>query len=93
MTFRIRRAEIREGTVFDLSGELDSEHAARLEDLLAEETRGSILLDLREVTLVARDAVRFLARVEARGVRIVNCPEYVRSWITAEKAVSTESPA
>ena len=92
MTYRIRRSEDPEGTVFGLSGEMDGEHAARLEDLLMEDAHGSILLDLKEVTLVARDAVRFLARAEDRGIRIVNCPEYVRSWIAAERAAHTESP-
>jgi hypothetical protein len=29
--------------------------------------------------------VRFLARVEMAGTEIVNCPEYVRRWISAEK--------
>ena len=92
MTYRIRRSEGSTGIVFGLSGEMDREHAARLEELLTKEAYGSILLDLQEVTLVARDAVRFLARAEARGIRIVNCPEYVRSWIAAEKAVRAESP-
>lgn len=70
---------------------MDAEHAARLEELLTEEPRGWIFLDLKEVTLVARDAVRFLASVEARGIQIVNCPEYVRRWIAAEKSVRSES--
>jgi anti-anti-sigma regulatory factor len=74
--------------LFALSGELDDEHAARLQALLATESQGPVLLDLKEVTLVARDAVRFLARLEADGARIVNCPEYVRSWIAAENAGS-----
>jgi hypothetical protein len=43
------------------------------------------VLDLKEVTLVGQAAVRFLARVEAEGIRIVNCPGYVRSWIAAER--------
>jgi hypothetical protein len=79
-----------EGIVFNLSGEMDAEHAARLEELIGEVSDGSILLDLGEVSLVARDAVRFLARAEARGVRIEHCPEYVRSWIAAERRTSTE---
>jgi NH3-dependent NAD+ synthetase len=87
LTYRIRRSKGPEGIVFGLSGEMDSEHAARLEDLIMDEADGSILLDLKEVTLVARDAVWFLARVEERGIRITNCPEYVRSWIEAERAV------
>lgn len=77
--------------MFALSGEMDGEHAARLEDLMTEEGQGLILLDLQEVTVVARDAVRFLARVEARGIRVVNCPEYVRSWIAAETAAPTRN--
>ena len=85
MTYRIGRSESARGTVFGLSGEMNHEHAERLEELLTMETHGPILLDLREVTLVARDAVRFLVRAEALGTRIVNCPEYVRSWIDAEK--------
>jgi len=86
VTFRIRRSNGPEGIIFALSGEMDSESAWRLEDLLGAEPPGAILLDLGEVTLVARNAVRFLGRAEARGVRIVNCPEYVRSWIAAENS-------
>ena len=37
-----------------------------------------------DITLVDRAAVRFLARVEMAGTEIINCPEYVRSWISAE---------
>ena len=88
MTYRIRRS-LGAGTVlFTLSGELDDEHASRLQALLAAEAQGPVLLDLKEVTLVGREAVQFLARLEADGARIVNCPEYVRSWIAAENAGS-----
>jgi hypothetical protein len=71
--------------VFALSGDMDSQHAAQLEALLASEPPGGILLDMSEVTLVERAAVRFLANAERSGIRIVNCPEYVRSWIAAER--------
>ena len=86
MTYRIHRSLGADAVHFALSGELDDEHAARLQTLLAVEPQGPILLDLKEVTLVAREAVQFLARLETDGVRIVNCPEYVRSWIAAEDA-------
>lgn len=72
--------------VFALSGEMDKEHAARVQELLGTEGRARIVLDLKEVTLVHRAAVQFLARVETEGVRILNCPDYVRSWIVAENA-------
>ena len=56
LTYRISRARSPEGTVFGLSGEMDREHAERLESLLVEEAHRSVLLDLQEVTLVAREA-------------------------------------
>ena len=91
MTYRIHRSMQPGAIVFVLSGVLDTEHAARLQELLASAADGRIVLDLKDVTLVDRAAVRFLARVEMAGAEIVNCPEYVRSWITAEDQ-SQESP-
>ena len=84
MTYRIHRSTQPGATVFVLSGVLDTDLAARLETLLASEADGRIVLDLKDVTLVDRAAVRFLAAVEATGKGIVNCPEYLRIWITAE---------
>jgi len=89
LTYRIRRSEDPHGTIFDLSGELDSEHAARLEELIGDTPYGTIRFNLGEVTLVARDSVRFLALAESRGTRIVDCPDYVRSWIDAERGMPT----
>jgi hypothetical protein len=90
LTYRIRRSEGPDGIRLGLSGEMDAEHAEQLEDLIAEIPSGSILLDLGEVTLVALEAVRFLARAEARGIRIAHCPDYVRSWIVAERSATAE---
>jgi anti-anti-sigma regulatory factor len=83
LTYRIHRSTQPGAIVFTLSGVLDSEHAARLQELLASAV-GRIVLDLNDVTLVDRAAVRFLAHVEAAGAEIINCPEYVHSWITAD---------
>lgn len=88
MTFRIHRSVEPGATVFVLSGVLDTEHVARLQELLATAAAGRIVLDLREITLVDRAAVQFLARVILAGTEIVNCPEYVRSWIAAENGSS-----
>ena len=84
MTYRIHRSTQPGTIVFALSGVLDTDLAARLDALLAREADGDVVLDLKDVTLVDRAAVRFLAAAEATGTEIVNCPEYVRSWITAE---------
>lgn len=85
LTYRISRAAQPDGIVLTLSGVLDAEHATRLEELLATEAAGRVVLDLKDVTLVDRAAVRFLALVEGTSAEIVNCPEYVRSWIKAER--------
>ena len=49
-------------------------------------------LDLEEVTLLDRDSVRFLIRCESQGVQLVNCPLYVREWITREKGQMKDAP-
>ena len=84
MTYRIHQSIQPGANVFVLSGVLDTEHATRLEELLATAAAGRIVLDLADITLVDRAAVGFLARVQMAGTEIVNCPEYVRSWIAAE---------
>jgi len=64
---------------------MDSDHVGELEALMAADSNRLVSLDLADATLVNRDAMKFLARVEAAGAVLVNCPEYVRSWIDAEQ--------
>jgi hypothetical protein len=45
----------------------------------------NIILDLRDVTLADRDAVRFLRGCEADGMKHENCPAYVREWMDRER--------
>ena len=85
MTFRIYRSSTPDAIVFALSGDIDREHAARLHRFLTSATDRRVTLDLQNVTLVDRGAVRFLAGVEATGIRIVNCPGSVRTWIATER--------
>jgi hypothetical protein len=37
------------------------------------------------VTLVNQDAVKFLRRCEADGIKLENCPLHVRRWIDQVK--------
>jgi anti-anti-sigma regulatory factor len=85
VTFRIYRSSTQHAIVFALSGDMDREHAARLKEYLANEVDHRVTLDLQNVTLVDREAVQFLSDAEAVGIRIVNCPAYVRTWIAAER--------
>lgn len=84
MTLRIHRSSTRDAVVLALSGDIDREHVARLQQFLTSDTGDRLILDLENVTLVDRAAVQFLAGVETTGIRLVNCPEYVRTWIAAE---------
>jgi len=49
-----------------------------------------VTLDLREVTLLDLEAVRFLIRCEERGVELLNCSPYIRKWMDRERAVMHE---
>ena len=78
---RIRRTE--SGPIlFTLSGRIETEDIKQLEEALADETSGKqLILDLRDVTLVNEDAVRFLRRCEVGGTKLDNCPLHIRAWI------------
>jgi hypothetical protein len=85
VTHRIDRSTTRRGVTFLLSGDMDSLHVGDLEALMTAESDRYISLDLADVTLVDREAITFLTRVEAAGAVLINCPEYVRRWIDAEQ--------
>ena len=85
MTLRIQRLAEGEVVAFSLSGRIKAEEVAELQKLLeAEYPDHRIVLDLSEVKLVDREAVRFLARCEAAGTQLENCPAYIREWIVGE---------
>jgi hypothetical protein len=71
--------------VFTLSGRIEADDVAELQRLLDLEVADHLLaLDLQDVTLLDRDAVKFLARREADGIELENCPAYIREWIERE---------
>ena len=63
-----------------ISGHLQEVHIEVIDELLAKET-DPVALDLEEVTLVDREAVKFLATLDARGVELKNCPGFIREWM------------
>jgi hypothetical protein len=74
--------------VFTLSGRMDEENVAELKALFGSEVKGRrIVLDLKDLTLVDRDAVSFLKCCEADSIKLKNCPAYIREWITRERVV------
>ena len=72
--------------VFTLSGRIEVEDVAELQRLLALELANrNLALDLADVTLVDREAVKFLAHCQADSIELENCPPYIREWIQREK--------
>jgi hypothetical protein len=62
---------------------MDEDDMVQLETLIRSEPNGRrIALDLKDLTLIGRDAISFLARWEAKGIALKNCAGYVREWIT-----------
>jgi anti-anti-sigma regulatory factor len=84
MTFRIERSTRQGFTVFTLSGRIHAEQVAELKGYFDTNYR-KIILDLRELRLVDRDAVKFLSGCEADGMKLENCPAYVREWMDREE--------
>jgi hypothetical protein len=84
MSFRIDRLISAEGVVvLSVSGQITGEHVDTLRDVLEQEP-GGFIIDLKNVLLVDREAVKLLARCEAQGTQLRNCPPYIREWVTRE---------
>jgi hypothetical protein len=85
MSCRIERFVTEEdGVVLRVSGRIQADHVDTLRHSLRRET-GRLAIDLKDVLLVAREAVQFLARSEAHGIELRNCPAYIREWVARER--------
>jgi hypothetical protein len=61
---------------------MTAENVGELERLFSAEANGQrIVLELNDLTLVDQDSVSFLKRCEANGIKLTNCPGYIRQWI------------
>jgi anti-anti-sigma regulatory factor len=75
--------------IFTLIGRMQAERVAELEELLKSEAGArQVVLDLKDLTLADRDAVRFFERCEENGIKLKNCPAYIREWITRQRGGS-----
>jgi len=83
MTFRI---ETESRTIFLLSGRIEKEAIAELRRLFGKQTdQRGIVLDLKEVIVIDREAMHFLVGCEEDGVKLENCAPYIREWMEREK--------
>ena len=89
MTFKIVKNSRGRNTTIRLMGELKSEHI----DLITAEMkdhRSRIVFDLREVSLVDANIVRFLGSCQAKGIELLHCSRYVREWIRRERRLRSK---
>ena len=86
MSYRIDRFITGDNlTVLRVSGEILGQDVDTFRNVLAEE-HGPLVIDLKNVSLVDREAVQLLASVEDSGMELRNCLAYIREWVTREKA-------
>lgn len=86
MTLKIVRSTEDGLVVLALSGRVELEHVAELQNLVDfAAANNRVALNLEELRLVDREAVRFLAHCEAEGVELEDCPAYIREWIEKER--------
>jgi hypothetical protein len=77
--------------VLIVSGGVTGEHVDMLRSELEHES-GGFAIDLKNVLLVDREAVKLLALREANGTELRNCPPYIREWVTREMAETHGHP-
>jgi hypothetical protein len=75
-------------TTVRLIGRFQSAHIGELEKQL-QSPDPQCVLDLKEVTLVDVEVVRFLNVCESRSVEIVHCSQYIREWMVRERKAGT----
>ena len=83
MAYRIDRLSTEQGLVLCISGRLAEEDLELVR--MALDGRRVVAIDLGDVELVSRDAVKVFVRAEAEGIELRSCPPYIREWITNER--------
>jgi anti-sigma factor RsiW len=86
MTFRIDRLTTEHGLVLYISGQLAAEELEVVRTAL--DSHRVVAVELAEVELANRAAVKLLAQAEAEGIELRSCPAYIREWITNERESS-----
>jgi len=87
MTLRIERVQGR----IRLSGEFRVGYLDQVKTEI-ERCESPVVLDLEELDLVDREAVRFLNACESAGVSILHCSAYITEWMLQERGRPKEHP-
>lgn len=86
VTCRIDRIPTDLGVVLRVSGRITRDDLDVLRTAIED---GSVVaVELSELELIDRDAVKLLAIYEANGIELRHCPAYIREWIGGERESS-----
>jgi hypothetical protein len=91
MTCRIERVvNGKDLVILRISGQITGQEVDLLRALLEQET-SAVAIDLKNVLLVDREAVKLLAVRESNGAELRNSPAYIREWVTRERVDASAS--
>ncbi|MGD0956149.1 MAG: hypothetical protein ABR953_04890 [Candidatus Acidiferrales bacterium] len=83
MTCRIDRIPTDQGLVLRIIGRITRDDLDVFRTALEDGT--IVAVELAELELIDRDAMKLLAINEANGIELRHCPAYIREWITRER--------
>lgn len=84
MTCRIDRFSTDKGLVLRVSGRITREDLEVFRTAL--EDGNFVTIELSELELIDRDAMKLLEISEANGIELRHCPAYVREWMKQENS-------
>jgi hypothetical protein len=83
---KIEISKRKNSIVLILSGRIEAEDLEELQRLLdSEQGAKRVALNLRDIQLVSKEVVQFLARCEQEGLLLEHCPAYIVEWIRQER--------
>lgn len=83
MTCRIDRIPTDQGLVLRIIGRITRDDLDVFRTALEDGT--IVAVELAELELIDRDAMKLLAINEANGIELRHCPPYIREWIRSER--------
>ena len=88
----VQKTENDHRTIFNLSGRIEQRDLLGLKELIQADSDPAVnILDLKEVKLVNSEVIAFLASAEAVGIKLENCPPFVRMWIDRRREARHEA--
>ena len=91
MTCRIDRIPTDQGLVLRIIGRITGEDLDVLRTALVDDS--VVALELAELELIDRDALKLLAINEANGIELRHCSAYIHEWVDRERTQAGAEPS